>query len=217
MKIGGYMNHIIRIQCGNGNSYIVEGKNGSILVDTGKMEHRKRVLEACKDKSIRLLVLTHTHIDHCQNAKYLSEQLDIPIAIHKKDEILINDYLNQRLEANTLLGKIVLAASVELFKKGEIPLFQPTFYLEEGDSLEAYGVDAKIIDLSGHTDGSIGIDVEGDGVIVGDALMNMFYPTASMLWHNNEQMLKSAKKIEKLGERMIYFGHGKPVKNKKWV
>lgn len=211
------MNRIIRIQCGNGNSYIIEGENGSILVDTGKIEHREQILEACKDKTIRLLVLTHTHIDHCQNAKYLSKELDIPIAIHKKDETLIKDNLNQQLEANTLLGKIVLSASVNLFKKGEIHFFQPMLYLEEGNSLEAYGVNAKIIELSGHTDGSIGIDVEGDGVIVGDALMNMFYPTVSMLYHNNEQMLQSARKIEELGERMVYFGHGKPVKNKKWV
>lgn len=145
-----------------------------------------------------------------------SEQLNIPIAIHKNDEHLIGQNLNQPLEAKTLLGKIVLSASIKLFKTGEIPLFQPTVYLKEGDSLEKYGVKAKIIELPGHTDGSIGIDVEGEGVIVGDALMNMFYPTVSMLYHSQEQMVQSVKKIENLGERMIYFGHGKPVMNRQW-
>ena len=47
--------------------------------------------------------------------------------------------------------------------------------------------------------------------------MNMFYPTVSMLYHNREEMLKSVSRISALGERMIYFGHGKPVKNKNWA
>lgn len=44
--------------------------------------------------------------------------------------------------------------------------------------------------------------------------MNMFYPTVSMLYHDKNEMLKSAERIAKLGNRIIYFGHGKPVKNK---
>lgn len=65
--------------------------------------------------------------------------------------------------------------------------------------------------------GSIGLDVNGQGLIVGDALMNMFYPTISMLYHDRETMLQSAKKIEKTGPCTIYFGHGKPVENRIWV
>lgn len=46
--------------------------------------------------------------------------------------------------------------------------------------------------------------------------MNMFYPTTSMLYHDRDVMLKSVKRIEKLGQRTIYFGHGKPVSNRQW-
>jgi len=52
---------------------------------------------------------------------------------------------------------------------------------------------------------------------VGDALMNIFYPTVSMLYNDKKIMLDSAKKITGLGERIIYFGHGKPVRNRVWV
>ena len=44
-------------------------------------------------------------------------------------------------------------------------------------------------------DGSIGIDVDNEYLIVGGALMNMFYPTVSMLYHNKDKMLESAPKI----------------------
>ena len=47
--------------------------------------------------------------------------------------------------------------------------------------------------------------------------MNMFYPTVSMLFHDKSEMLDSAGKISRLGNRTIYFGHGKPMPNKQWV
>ncbi|BBF44626.1 hypothetical protein lbkm_3352 [Lachnospiraceae bacterium KM106-2] len=88
--------------------------------------------------------------------------------------------------------------------------------MKEGDSLKPYGLDASIMELPGHTNGSIGIELK-DGIIVGDALMNMFYPTISMLYHDEVQMKESADRISKRGNKMIYFGHGKPVRNKNWI
>lgn len=64
--------------------------------------------------------------------------------------------------------------------------------------------------------GSIGLAIE-DKLFVGDALMNMFYPTISMLYTDEEKMLESAKCIGEMGEKTIYFGHGKPKRNRKWV
>lgn len=52
-------------------------------------------------------------------------------------------------------------------------------------------------------------------LFVGDALMNMFYPTISMLY--TDKMLESAKRIGEMGAKTIYFGHGKPKRNRKWV
>ena len=56
-----------------------------------------------------------------------------------------------------------------------------------------------------------------DNLFVGDALMNMFYPTVSMLYVDEQEMLLSAKYISELGEKTIYFGHGKPKRNREWV
>ena len=39
---------------------------------------------------MRLLILTHGHIDHAQNAAFLSKELNIPIAMHKDDVDLIS-------------------------------------------------------------------------------------------------------------------------------
>ena len=206
-----------RIKCGNGNCYIIEGESGSVLVDTAKSEYRDQIISRCIEKNVKLIILTHGHIDHCENAYFISRELGVPIAMCKKDEELIQNNLKQKLNAKSFLGKVVLKASIGLFKKGFIERFTPSIYLKEGDTLEEYGVRAKIIELPGHTKGSIGVDIEGGAIIVGDALMNMFYPTVSMLYNDYKEMRNSVKKIEELGERTVYFGHGKPIRNRKWL
>ncbi|MBD5435959.1 MAG: MBL fold metallo-hydrolase [Treponema sp.] len=211
------MTNIRRIKCGNGNCYILEENGNAILVDTARTKYRENILSVCRKTNIRLIVLTHAHMDHCQNAAFISEKLNVPIAICQADEELIKDNMLQPLHAKTLAGKVVLFFSVKSFYRDKIPPFAPEVYLQDGDSLEKFGISAKIVGLPGHTNGSIGIDFGKDGIIVGDALMNMFYPTVSMLYHDCEQMLESAKKISGMGERIVYFGHGKPKKNRDWA
>ncbi len=211
------MGEIHRIKCGNGNCYIIENGKQGILIDTGKREFANQVIEACKSYNVRLLILTHGHFDHAENAAQISEKLGIPIGMNENDLNLIESNNNQKLYAETFLGKIVLSASLKDFSSRAIREFKPDILLNGGDSLKEYGIDANIIALSGHTKGSIGVDVEERYLIVGDALMNMFYPTISMLYNNKKDMLESAGKIGGLGKRTIYFGHGKPVANKRWV
>lgn len=208
---------IHRIKCGNGNCYMIEEKGNAVLVDTARPKYRDKVLSACRKVNIRLIILTHTHMDHCQNAAFISKELNIPIAICRADEELIKNNMLQTLYARTLAGKLVLFISKKSFYHDKIPEFTPKIYLQDGDTLEDFGISAKIIGLPGHTNSSIGIDFGKEGIVVGDALMNMFCPTVSMLYHNYEQMLESARKIGELGERTVYFGHGKPKKNRIWV
>ncbi|MDE7453966.1 MAG: MBL fold metallo-hydrolase [Clostridia bacterium] len=211
------MSEIHRIKCGNGNCYIVENGADAILVDTGKKEYINKVTEACKAYRIRLIVLTHAHFDHAENAARLSDIFGVPVGMNERDCNLIKSNTNQELTAESLPGKIVLSVSLKDFSRRAMREFTPAVTLNDGDSLTDYGINAKVISLPGHTDGSIGIDVENRHLIVGDALMNMFYPTVSMLYHNKKEMLESAKKISALGGRTIYFGHGKPVPNRKWI
>ncbi len=211
------MSIIHRIKCGNVNCHIIENGISGILVDTGRRKYAERVIEACKAYHVKLLVLTHGHFDHAENAAQIANTLCIPIGMSEKDCDLIKSNENQVLSAKTFLGKIVLAASLKDFKTHAVQEFKPDILLKNGNSLLDYGVNASIIALPGHTEGSIGVDVDGRHLIVGDALMNMFYPTVSMLYHDRKSMLESAEKISGLGSRTIHFGHGGPKANRGWV
>lgn len=210
------MIQIHRIICGNVNCYVLEENGNAVLVDTGKTEHRKELEEKLCGFPIKLIVLTHAHFDHCQNADYFSKLFHVPIAMNRKDTDLIQDQMNEELSAKTIPGRIVLKVSLASFRKVAMK-FVPSIFLEDGDRLEQYGISARVISLPGHTKGSVGIDCGEAGVIVGDALMNMFYPTVSMLYGDRSRMLQSAEKITRLGNVLVYFGHGKPVKNRKWM
>ena len=83
--------------------------------------------------------------------------------------------------------------------------------VKEGDSLAECGINAKIIELPGHTKGSIGVDVEESHLLVGDALDNWIKPAMGHLYCDIDAIKKTQKKIKSLGKRTIYFGHGNPV------
>lgn len=211
------MSEIHRIKCGNVNCYIIENGTNGILVDTGKKEFIDKVIGSCRSYNVKLIILTHAHFDHAENAAQLSDLLGIPIGMNENDRDLILSNTDQSLAAKNILGKIVLSVSLKESAVRSMPGFKPDILLHDGDSLSDHGINARIISLPGHTDGSIGIDVDDKHLVVGDALMNMFYPTVSMLYHNRGDMLESARKISNIGNRTIYFGHGRPVTNRQWV
>lgn len=209
------MVEVHRIVAGNVNCYIVVSGSGAILIDTGRRKYREKVLEKCREFHVKLIVLTHGHMDHCQNAAYLADVLHIPVAMSEKDQNIIPDNKKQTLSAKTFLGKIVLAVSLKSFERDSLEPFEPEVCLKDGDYLSEYGIDAKVIELPGHTNGSIGLLIENK-LFVGDALMNMFYPTVSMLYTDEKSMRGSAMRIGSMGELIIYFGHGKPLPNRIW-
>ncbi len=208
------MHKVHHIKCKTDNCYIVENGNNAILVDTASGEGYSTVLEECKKYNLRLIVLTHVHFDHAENAAKLSKEFDVPVAFHKSDEELFDSYMAQPLMSYGLVGRVVLGASLKVLKNTEVIKPEKIIYIDDGDDLSEYGIDAEIICLPGHTKGSVGVDVENKSLLVGDALDNWISPATGHLYSNLEDLKNSAEKIRSLGERTIYYGHGKPTPNK---
>lgn len=210
------MYEITQINAGS-NCYLVTQDEATILVDTGVKGFENKILSQCEGKQVKLIVLTHGHIDHVQNAVFLSKQLQVPIAMNEKDIPLLKDNLCREMKARGVVGKVVRFFSVWSAKMTQMDSFVPDILLKEGDKLNEFGVDAEVIELPGHTAGSIGLKVGEDSLVVGDALMHMFRPERTLLYEEYEEMQESARKIGNMGKRKIYFGHGKMVWNRKWV
>ena len=207
------MTMIQRIKCKTDNCYLVTEGRSAILVDTASAEAYETVLSECSKYDMKLIVLTHVHFDHAENAARLAEHFNIPVGFHEADIELFEDYDKQPLMSYGLVGKVVLDMSLKVLRDTKVTKPVNTVFLREGDDLSGYGIDAKIIELPGHTKGSIGVDVSGQGLIVGDALDNWIFPATGHLYSNKEEIQKTAAKIKGLGERTLYYGHGKPTKN----
>ena len=93
------MRGIRRIPCGNVNCYLVQGEEGAVLVDTGYTGYVERLLDTCLGAGVRLIVLTHGHLDHIQNTALLMERLGVPAALHPADLGLLTDQQSQPLSA----------------------------------------------------------------------------------------------------------------------
>lgn len=70
------------------NCYLVTQGDSSILIDAGLKGKEKKIEKTCRERNVRLILLTHGHLDHIQNATYLSKQLQVPVAMHKEDVVL---------------------------------------------------------------------------------------------------------------------------------
>jgi len=206
-----------RIPCGFANCFFVEDGGHAILIDTSITLYREKILVACKEKNVRLIILTHGHIDHIQNAAALSKALNVPIAMHADDCRLIRDNLSEPLYADTVFGKFILGMSIRSMKRDTVEAFEPDVYLQDGDTLSEYGIAATVARLPGHTKGSIGVLAGGKDLFVGDALMNMLRPSKTLLYGDKEAMEQSAQKISGLGDITIHFGHGKSAGNRDWL
>ena len=196
------------------NCYIVSEGKDAILVDTASGESYEHVLEECGKYNMRLIVLTHVHFDHAENAAKLSELFKIPVAFHKADENLFESFDNQPLRSYGIVGKVVLGMSLKVLRNTVVQRPGNVIHIKEGDDLSFYGINAKIIELPGHTAGSIGVDVEGTDLLVGDALDNWITPGTGHLYSDRDALKLSAEKIRNLGARKIYYGHGKPTENR---
>jgi len=166
-----------------------------------------------KDKNVNLIVLTHGHFDHVGSAQYLAKRLNVPIAMSEKDIPIIGNGEDSILLGTTALGKVFSFFSKPVLKRSRYSIFKPEVLLKEGQELFEYGVNAKILELPGHTKGSIGILTDDGEIIVGDAMFNMLRPTVARIFEDEESMRKSVEKIKNSGAKTIYVGHGKPIIN----
>ena len=208
---------ITPVYCGINNAYLLSQGENAVLIDTAVRKDRRKILRACEGKNVRLIVLTHGHYDHTQNAAYLSRTLGAPIAMHPADVPLLRDILAEPLVSPVWTGKILIRF-MKLSKgmMSKIESFEVGVELREGFSLEPYGVEGHIIELPGHTRGSIGVVTPG-GLIAGDTLTNLFPPAGkAALYSDKAAMEASAAKAGALGDMTVWFGHGKPVQNRVW-
>ncbi|MBE6146209.1 MAG: MBL fold metallo-hydrolase [Firmicutes bacterium] len=192
------------------NLYVIKGKNGDILIDTGFICMKKRVKKWLDKFNIKLIILTHVHVDHSWNVKYIKDLYNCKVAIGTQDKNNIDNSKIKTFPKNKHFNTWTKLMNFGMNKF--IPEeYQVDYYLKNNEVINKYGLNLKIISLKGHTTGSIGIKYK-DYLFVGDALVNRG-PKVSIAFQNQhpEHAIKSVNKILKENPSIVFVGHDKEI------
>lgn len=204
------------LKMGTVNCSLVETDTGYILIDTGSSNARtdlEGALESagCRPGNLKLIVITHGDFDHIGNAAALREKFGAKIAMHAADSGMAErgDMFSNRKKANFLTRMMAPVISA-LFGFGRSKRFKPELYIGEGDDLAEYGLDARVLYIPGHSQGSIGILTSGGDLFCGDLLENIEKPSLGSIMDDMAAAHASVEKLKSLEIDTVYPGHGQP-------
>jgi glyoxylase-like metal-dependent hydrolase (beta-lactamase superfamily II) len=82
--------------------------------------------------------------------------------------------------------------------------------VEDGYDLSPYGLEARVVQIPGHSLGSVGIlTAEGD-FFCGDLFANTKEPARGGIIDDEAAAQASVEKLKKIDIKMVYPGHGNP-------
>jgi glyoxylase-like metal-dependent hydrolase (beta-lactamase superfamily II) len=207
------------IDLGFVNAYLFTTDGGFVLVDTG-MRSQRGALEkslasaGCQPGSLKLIVATHGDINPTANCAYLRDTFQAPLAMHAADSSMVEagDWPHRRVTSRSLrLMHLVMRFSGATRRMtGGFERFTPDLELQDGQSLRAYGFDATVLHLPGHTPGSICLLLGSGELACGDTLENRGGLHPTRIADDETELSASLERLTRLGITTLYPGHGHP-------
>ena len=189
---------ITELHYSNTNTYVIQGKNGALLFDTGWAGTLQKFLAALGENKLKLadiryLLISHFHPDHMGIAQDLSEMgvktvvMDVQKDhIHHADEILLRDRRNDYCPINDSAVTIVNISESRKF-------------------LKQLGINGEVIYTPGHSDDSVSLWLNREkALFVGD--LNPLY---ELEMHKGTKIAESWEKLLELKPRTVYYGHAR--------
>ena len=195
------------------NCYLIQIETGYILIDTGIKNRRKQLEDAitdagCKPGDLKLIIITHGHVDHVGNAAYLRDKYGAKIAMHSGDVKMVTGAGMFADAPPSLMIKLV-GFFMNLTGLGDFETFTPDILLEDNQSLQEYGLDATVIHTPGHSKGSISIIMDSGELFSGD-IFNGSVEGVTNLVDDQSMLDSSVDHLKTLDTEVFYPGHGKP-------
>ena len=195
------------------NCYLVETPSGYILIDTGLAKRRDDLVEeleaaGCMPGDLKLIIVTHGHLDHSGNTAYLRERYDVKVAMHGGDLAMAES--GDMFVGVKGLTVAVIRLLLPLVGLSRYDMFRPDIILEDGQDLSEYGFDARVVHVPGHSKGSIGVLTRDGTFFCGDLLVNTEKPEKNTLIDDSTEYDASVKRLGSLEIGTAYPGHGKP-------
>lgn len=196
--------------------YLLEGNEGLALIDTGIHGNEKIILDIInrireKPSDLKLILLTHGHMDHAGNVIALRQATGAKVGIHALDRPYVTGEKKAKIpSARNIGGKILKTKVLLRFFLHPMKNFHPDFLLEDGMDLEPLGLPAMVIHTPGHTEGSVSIYLKDRrAVFIGDLARGKGGKLTELPWAENwEQLKESLRRVLELKCKLICPSHG---------
>jgi hydroxyacylglutathione hydrolase len=177
------------------NCYLLKAPEGWILFDApeGACEWAKSL-----GVDLKLLLLTHGHIDHVQDVARIKQQFGCPIGCHPLTAPMISD------------REFFRSFGFEL----EIEPAKPDFLIEETPSRDFLGAQFQVLEVPGHCPGSLCFFLPDDRLLIGgDVLFAGSIGRGDLPGGDIDLLVQEIrKKLFPLGDEVTVLpGHGPPT------
>lgn len=142
------------------------------------------------------IINTHLHIDHVVGVPHLKEKYGVPLLAHPGDESM-----GKQIDLQAKMFGLEI-------KPGEIAI---SSYLKDGDKIKIGNGALEVIEVPGHSKGSICLyDKQDDFLISGDALFQGSIGRTDLPGGNYRELIESiTSRLMTLPENTVVFpGHG---------
>ena len=205
------------IKSGNTNCYLIKLGGAYTLIDAGTaldQNFLSKLQALVPLNQIELVVLTHGHYDHVGHAAMLQKDHGLKIAIHQSD---FDKAANGTMSFPAARGPFyncIRSIAMKDMEKAKFMPFHADIVFRSQEQLAQYP-ELQIVELPGHTPGSIGVLLDGN-LFAGDFMMNLPVPSKARFAENFDVLEKSLQKMKNWNIRRIYPGHGAPF-SAKWM
>lgn len=219
MKNSDFENRVYPIKLGHVNIYLVKTENGYILIDAGMPNKDGQLNEVFQQhgvdpKSVKLIILTHGHLDHVGSAAYVHEITGGKILCHRS---YATDLRNGKFEpaiAQNFSGRILNFLSGLLGSK--IGRIKADIIVDEEFDINKFGLSGKVIHTPGHSASSLSILLDNGEALIGDLIREESPGEVGLglFYEDKNTVLESLKKVAAYNPRIIYLSHGTSIDNR---
>ncbi len=197
------------------NAYLLKAGDGFVLIDTGISQQWRRLARellkaGCLPGKLKLVLITHGDFDHAGSGARLQKKYQAKIAIHAGDLAMVKTGRAPARQVRGLAARLMSFAGVVLSQSSSFETFEPDILLEDGQSLEDYGLAARVYHTPGHTKGEIAILTSQGQLFSGDTVSNNGRLAVAPFVDDFAQLRASVAILKGMKAKIVYPGHGRP-------
>lgn len=210
---------IRQIRVGISNVFVVK-TNPIMLIDSGGKEDLEPLLAGLKSEGVSMaqvktIILTHGHADHAGLAAELKRRSGALLVAGAADTPMTLAGHNDDIKPTSFMAQLLKRFAID----PSYEAFEADLKVDAPIDLQRFGLKGKLLQMPGHTPGSLVLVLEDGRAFVGDMMLGgwmagaVFAHSAGEHYFQDDLARNHANIAEllKLPIHTFYLGHGGPV------